>query len=210
LNELQSIARQDADSSTRTRIRDASRRLFYDKGYQPTSVEEIARAAGVSRATVYLHYRTKDDVLFDMLREDLGDQLAHYERLAALKAVNKASVRKWLATFQRAMDVCRGSLNLFAVAFDLSSELKANVGRHRDSAIALLGRRFKGFDLDALDREARAAQNVKCYMMLFLVESAAITFSGSPSAPSMDLGGDQLAATLLHFLNEGEIRTDLA
>lgn len=197
------------DTSTADRIRTSARKLFYENGYQASSVGEIAKAAGVSRATIYLHFRTRDDILFEILKEDMRDQLQHFDRLAALPQVNKTAIKKWLLALQKAMDAHRASINLFVVAFDLSKELKASADRHRDAAIMRLGVRFKGFDLAAFEPDQRAAQRIKCYFMLFLIESASITFSSGPAAPGIDAGADQLAEMLLYFMNEGEIRTDI-
>lgn len=45
--------RAEQAQSTRERIIDAASRLFVERGYASTSIEEIAAAAGVSRATVF-------------------------------------------------------------------------------------------------------------------------------------------------------------
>jgi AcrR family transcriptional regulator len=201
-----SLPSQD-ESPTLARIRDAARSLFYSQGYHATSVGEIARMAGLSRAAVYLHFATKDEMLVAILRQDLGDQLAHFRRLANLASVDRASLTQWIGTLQRAMDRHRASLNLFALAFDMSAGLKAQVDNHRDAAIAVLGQRFAGFDLDALDRPSREQRRIACYMMLFIIEGATMTFSGTTASPAMDTAAEQLAPMLLHFLETGEIRS---
>lgn len=45
--------RQAQARSTRLQVLDAARKLFTERGYVATSVDEIARAAGVGRATVF-------------------------------------------------------------------------------------------------------------------------------------------------------------
>jgi len=52
----------------RERIEAESARLFAERGYQATSVEEIAAAAGVSRAVVYDHFASKRDLHEHLLR----------------------------------------------------------------------------------------------------------------------------------------------
>ncbi|TJZ81507.1 TetR family transcriptional regulator [Rhodococcus oryzae] len=39
-------------------------RLFSEKGYEATSVDEIAEAAGISRRTFFRQFRSKEDVVF--------------------------------------------------------------------------------------------------------------------------------------------------
>jgi AcrR family transcriptional regulator len=42
-------------------------RLFYEGGIQATGVDLIVEEAGVSKATLYSHFRTKDDLVVDYL-----------------------------------------------------------------------------------------------------------------------------------------------
>ncbi|MDR7084917.1 AcrR family transcriptional regulator [Arthrobacter ginsengisoli] len=39
-------------------------RLYAAKGFEATSVEDIARGAGISRSTFFRHFRSKEDVVF--------------------------------------------------------------------------------------------------------------------------------------------------
>jgi AcrR family transcriptional regulator len=49
-------------------ILDAARAVFAKKGFHETTVDEIAEAAGVAKGTVYLYYRSKQDIYFEALR----------------------------------------------------------------------------------------------------------------------------------------------
>jgi AcrR family transcriptional regulator len=51
--QYQSPLREGHATTTRTTVIDAAGQLFAERGYAATSIEEIARAAGVSRATVF-------------------------------------------------------------------------------------------------------------------------------------------------------------
>lgn len=52
----------------------AALRLFARYGYKRTSMDDIAREAGIARATLYLHFKGKDDVFRAMLA-GLGGQV---------------------------------------------------------------------------------------------------------------------------------------
>jgi AcrR family transcriptional regulator len=54
---------------TREALLEAARRVFAERGYGPASVEEIARTAGVSVGSVYVHFASKE-ALFTALVED--------------------------------------------------------------------------------------------------------------------------------------------
>lgn len=198
---------RDTGVSTTSRILTAARAMFYQKGFFTTSVEEIAAAGGVSRATVYLHFKSKDEMLTALLQEDLEHQLGVYKKLAQTQRISVASMKKWLLLFRQEIENSRSSLDLFSAAGASASQPHAIVGSHRDNVISVLGRRFPGFDIDALDRERREVQRARCYMMLFLIEGVSIGFSSRPGMPSLKIGVDILAATLAHFMRFGEIET---
>ncbi len=52
-----------ARSKTATRIVRAAATLFVERGYKRTTMEDIARRAGVVKATLYLHARNKAELL---------------------------------------------------------------------------------------------------------------------------------------------------
>ena len=51
--------RQEHRDATRRRIVAAARKVFVKKGYAKATIDEIIVAAGVSRATLYLHFDSK-------------------------------------------------------------------------------------------------------------------------------------------------------
>lgn len=55
--------RQRKKEHVRTTIQKEALRLFSEHGYEETTVEQIADAAGVSPATVYRYYRSKEDLV---------------------------------------------------------------------------------------------------------------------------------------------------
>lgn len=67
-------------SATRTRIYAAAYALFYRKGFQRTSLDDIAAEAGVTKRTLYYHVRSKDDLAGAMLTHQHGFVLAEMAR----------------------------------------------------------------------------------------------------------------------------------
>src|SRR5580698_1623068 len=61
------LRRQQRDF-TRQRLVDAARELFRQNGTKGTSIDDIARAAGTSRAPFYAHFTDKQDVIREFAR----------------------------------------------------------------------------------------------------------------------------------------------
>lgn len=57
------------DDEKQQRIKEAVMRLILTEGFAGTSVSKIAREADVSPATVYIYYKSKDDMLRDIYSE---------------------------------------------------------------------------------------------------------------------------------------------
>ena len=53
---------------TRIKILESARRLLVERGYHGVGLEEVARDAGVSRQAVYLHFKSKSDLLVEMAK----------------------------------------------------------------------------------------------------------------------------------------------
>ncbi|NBE55492.1 TetR/AcrR family transcriptional regulator [Streptomyces boluensis] len=107
--------------NTRQRIQDVALDLFAERGYEKTSLREIAEQLEVTKAALYYHFKTKEDIL-DSLFEDLtrtideliewaaeqprtldtkqeilrryGDALAGAERLFRFMQENQATMRE--------------------------------------------------------------------------------------------------------------------
>src|SRR5262249_45568246 len=63
--------RAAAKADTHRRIVRSALALFQRHGYEETRVEDIAALAGVTKRTVFLHFPTKADLLFDVAAEEL-------------------------------------------------------------------------------------------------------------------------------------------
>jgi len=48
-------------------IREAAAKLFLEKGYQGTSMDDVAAAAGVSKQTIYTHFASKEELFSDLV-----------------------------------------------------------------------------------------------------------------------------------------------
>jgi AcrR family transcriptional regulator len=66
-------------AETRQAITMAALALFSNKGYEKTSIEDIARAAGIGKATIYTYFSTKDEIFLSYCDEELEDSFAQFD-----------------------------------------------------------------------------------------------------------------------------------
>src|SRR5919201_431500 len=83
-------------------------RLFAQKGYHGTSIGDLAAAMGVQKASLYSHIASKEDLLYETMRE--GAEAFHAaldaidERLPATEKIRRA-LRAHLRIVAEQLDV---------------------------------------------------------------------------------------------------------
>lgn len=58
---------------TRQALRRAAQALILEKGFSLVTVDDIVRAADVARGTFYLHYRDKEELVWDIVKTQLDE-----------------------------------------------------------------------------------------------------------------------------------------
>jgi len=71
VEEMMAAPRKD---NVKEKIIEATEELLSQKGISDISLAEIAKTAGISKGTLYYHYKTKDDILFDIMDNYLEEQ----------------------------------------------------------------------------------------------------------------------------------------
>ena len=100
--------RERKKAATKHAIQDHALRLFVEKGYDATTVEEIAAAAGVSHMTFFRYFPRKEEVVeydeYDPLLEDLiATRPPDEAPLTALHNAIRAGLEAVLATDREAL-----------------------------------------------------------------------------------------------------------
>ncbi|WP_030199763.1 TetR/AcrR family transcriptional regulator [Streptomyces sp. NRRL S-87] len=60
---------QPRRGNTRQRIQDVALELFAEQGYEKTSLREIAERLEVTKAALYYHFKTKEDILIGVFED---------------------------------------------------------------------------------------------------------------------------------------------
>jgi len=84
---------------TRQRLLDGAMASFADHGFHGTSTRHIAAAAGMSPAAVYVHYSSKEELLYEISRRGHRELLEIVQAAAALDADATTRLRTLVRDF---------------------------------------------------------------------------------------------------------------
>lgn len=70
---------------TRKLLRDAMMALILEEGYDALSIQDITDKANLGRATFYLHFKDKDELLMDVMDQFMEDILVQVPQLAEIQ-----------------------------------------------------------------------------------------------------------------------------
>jgi TetR/AcrR family fatty acid metabolism transcriptional regulator len=85
------------ESDKHQQIIDAAVRVFARNGYYNSRVSDIAREAGIASGTIYLYFRTKDEILVTLFREKMAAWVTHVREQIRGEADVVAKVRRLVA-----------------------------------------------------------------------------------------------------------------
>lgn len=77
---------------TRKSILETASRLFYIQGYNATGINQIIEEADVAKASLYQHFKSKEDLLIAYLEIMFEKTMGHFRRVAETKAEPKEKI----------------------------------------------------------------------------------------------------------------------
>ena len=69
-------------SERKNEILDVAERLFYERGYDNTSTNDILAEIGIARGTLYYHFKSKEDILDAMIERVLNKTISNAKKVA--------------------------------------------------------------------------------------------------------------------------------
>ena len=82
-NEMARKPARNGSAGKRESILRAATRVFARNGYFNSKVADIARAAGVADGTVYLYFKSKDEILHSIFDQNMAEAIASARKLIA-------------------------------------------------------------------------------------------------------------------------------
>ncbi|MEU8701814.1 TetR/AcrR family transcriptional regulator [Streptomyces sp. NPDC048680] len=152
---------QPRRGNTRQRIQDVALELFAEQGYEKTSLREISEKLDVTKAALYYHFKTKEDILasiFEDLNRPVEDLIAWGREQPRTLETKKELLGRYSEALTKA-----------APLFRFMQENQATV---RDLSI---GNTIKGRVLGLIelirDDDAPIVDQVRCFSALFTMHA---------------------------------------
>ncbi|PZT72509.1 MULTISPECIES: TetR/AcrR family transcriptional regulator [unclassified Streptomyces] len=164
---------QPRRGNTRQRIQDVALELFADQGYEKTSLREIAEQLDVTKAALYYHFKTKEDILVSIF-EDLDRPVQE------LVAWGRGQPR----TLETKKELLRRYSEALAHAAPLFRFVHENQATVRDLSIGeTIKRRALGLVDLIKEPDASLTEQVRCFSALFTLHAGLIALKDVDSDP---------------------------
>jgi AcrR family transcriptional regulator len=103
-------------------ILDAARSVFARKGFDSTTVDEIAETAGLAKGTVYLYFRSKRDLYLEALKQGIAGLIQKTTQNLDAAPTAAEKIKAFVATRIRYAEENRDFISIYHAEF-------GNIGR---------------------------------------------------------------------------------
>ncbi|SMQ17991.1 transcriptional regulator, TetR family [Streptomyces sp. Ag82_O1-12] len=153
--------KQRRRGDTRRRIQDVALELFAEHGYEKTSLREIAERLDVTKAALYYHFKTKEEILvsiFEDLTQPIEDLIEWGRQQPHTLATKQEIIRRYADTLAQAAPLFRFMHENQATVRELriGDSFKERIRSLRDIII---------------DPDADMADQVRCVSALFTLHA---------------------------------------
>ncbi|MFD7531309.1 MULTISPECIES: TetR/AcrR family transcriptional regulator [unclassified Streptomyces] len=159
--------------NTRQRIQDVALELFAEQGYEKTSLREIAERLEVTKAALYYHFKTKEDILvsiFEDLNRPVEELLAWGREQPRTVETKKEILVRYSAALGAAAPLFRFMQENQAAVRDLS------IGKTVKERVMALVDLF-------IEPDASLADQVRCSTALFTMHAGMFTIKDREGDP---------------------------
>ncbi|MFJ3090723.1 TetR/AcrR family transcriptional regulator [Streptomyces drozdowiczii] len=164
---------QPRRGNTRQRIQDVALELFAEQGYEKTSLREIAEKLDVTKAALYYHFKTKEDILVSIF-EDLNRPVEE------LIAWGETQPR----TLETKTEILRRYSNAMAHAAPLFRFMQENQATVRDLSIGeTIKHRVLGLVDLIKEPDAPLTDQVRCFSALFTLHAGMLALKDVDGDP---------------------------
>jgi len=129
---------QEYKREVRERILSAAEKLFSSKGYYDTSMDEVVAESGLSKGTIYLYFRSKEDLFVGLQDRQLKESVTVLESAFAPGDSARTKLEKVIGTaFGSMVNASRRSCRI-SLEFNVAAPRMKSVQRRRDERFMAL------------------------------------------------------------------------
>lgn len=77
----------------------AALECFSERGFAATKLDDIAARADVTKGTLYLYFKSKEEIFESVVREEIVNNIGNFEKIAADESLSSAELLKRLFEF---------------------------------------------------------------------------------------------------------------
>ncbi len=107
----------------RSRILNAAVKVFAKNGFYDTRVSDVAKAAGVADGTIYLYFKSKDEILLSLFEDRVRSLLSYLEEELPKIPGAQAKLRRVIEVQLGLLEGKRDVAEVFTVIFRQSTKL---------------------------------------------------------------------------------------
>lgn len=154
--------------STREALVDAGVQAFARTGYTKCTIDEIARQAGASRATFYLHFKSKADLLPILIERSASHFADAYSGLVELAgALNEGMMTRWVLKNMDEWTLISDYMRPVYEATDSDPDLMEELFPEPNTGVEHLARALKRLKLTSDMGDARVHAEILLSPMTF-------------------------------------------
>jgi AcrR family transcriptional regulator len=194
--------RADVAEERRAQILAAAVAVFARLGFHPARMDDIARECGLSKGTLYLYFKGKDDLIAAILQQLFARELD--ELTAALAARDRSAGERLLGAARQMADELRGMAALQPIWFEFYAlaarrdevrrVLREYFAAYRARLAALVRQGMEGGEFRAVDPEGVATA------LIAIFEGLALCWGVDPQAIRVEEAGEGAVRLLLDGL----------
>jgi AcrR family transcriptional regulator len=122
-----SRVRADDYGDKRQGILDAAAVLFAQAGYANVKMMDIAKACGASKSMLYHYFTKKEDVLFEIMKEQLQSYLEATEAVVALPCNPEERLREFVTMWIRKATEARARITVLMYEYKFLEKRQRNL-----------------------------------------------------------------------------------
>jgi AcrR family transcriptional regulator len=188
---------------THENLMQAGVEIFSRQPYFDATIDELVRAAGISRATFYMHFESKLELAFAVFEAAIGEWMALFTELPAVVALNPSDLRAWM---DRLLGLYRTHIYVPRLHAELDAfepRFQARMDTRNDALIDQLGQSILAF-APALQPtpEGRRAR-IRAILLINHIGTVCASLASRRVMPDETIYLDVLTEDLMRFLPDG-------